>query len=116
MSLQVTGKVFQIMPSQTGNGSKGTWVKQEFVIETADQYPKKIALSAWGEKIVGYVDTLKEGDEVTVSFNPESREYNGKWFTDLRAWKIEKKGASSTQKTGVGVPQEQEDDSQDLPF
>jgi hypothetical protein len=114
MSLQVTGKVIAIMPSQTGNGSKGQWIKQEFVIETADQYPKKIAFSAWGEKVVGYVDTLKNGDDVTISFNPESREYNGKWFTDLRAWKIEKKGEASVQKTGIGVPQASDDE--DLPF
>jgi hypothetical protein len=94
MALDITGKIIKVMPEQSGAGKKGTWVKQEFVIETAEQYPKKICCSAWGDK----VETLRgfsEGDVVKVSFNLESREYNEKWYTDIRAWKIEPMGSGS---------------------
>jgi hypothetical protein len=94
MALDITGKIVKVMPEQSGAGKKGTWVKQEFVIETAEQYPKKICCSAWGDK----VETLRsfsEGDVVKVSFNLESREYNERWYTDVRAWKIEPMGSGS---------------------
>lgn len=48
--LSITGKVIKILPQQTGQGAKGSWFKQEFVIETNDQYPKKVCFSAWGDR------------------------------------------------------------------
>lgn len=88
MSLEITGKVLQLLPEQTGQGKNGTWVRRDFVIETTEQYPKKICFSGWGDK-AAQVNGLQEGQTVKVSFNPESREFNSKWYTDLRAWKIE---------------------------
>ena len=87
MSLEIKGKLIKKLPEQTGEGKFGKWIKQDFVIETQDQYPKKVCFSTWGDK----TDMLKkfsEGDIILVSFNPESREFNEKWYTDLRAWKI----------------------------
>ncbi|NOZ34340.1 MAG: DUF3127 domain-containing protein [Chlorobi bacterium] len=87
MNLEIKGKLIKKLPEQTGEGKFGKWIKQDFVIETQDQYPKKICFSAWGDK----TDLLKkftEGSIMLVSFNPESREYNERWYTDLRAWKI----------------------------
>lgn len=98
MALEITGKIVKVLNPQTGNGKNGTWTKQDFIIETAEQFPKKICCSAWGDK----VDALKNystGDVVKVSFNLESREYNERWYTDVRAWKIEggaTAGASSS--------------------
>lgn len=89
MSLEIEGKIITIMPEQSGEGKFGKWVKQEFVIETKDQYPKKICFSVWGDK-TDSLKHLKEEDIVMVSFNPESREYNNRWYTDLRAWRIVK--------------------------
>lgn len=88
MSLEISGKIIQLLPEQTGNGKNGTWVRRDFVIETTEQYPKKVCFSGWGDK-ASLVSGLTPGQTVKVSFNPESREYNGKWYTDLRAWKIE---------------------------
>ncbi len=88
MSLEISGKVLQLLPEQTGEGKNGTWVRRDFVIETAEQYPKKICFSGWGDK-AAQVNGLQPGQTVKVSFNPESREFNTKWYTDLRAWKIE---------------------------
>jgi hypothetical protein len=88
MALEITGKLYKILAEQTGSGKNGNWVKQEFVIETTEQYPKKICCSAWGDK-VGSLKSLQPGDMLKVSFNLESREYNERWYTDIRAWKIE---------------------------
>ena len=88
MALEITGKVINVLAEQTGSGKNGTWVKQDFVIETNEQYPKKVCCAAWGDK-VAIVKGLTIGDQVKVSFNIESREYNERWYTELRAWKIE---------------------------
>jgi hypothetical protein len=110
MALEITGKLIKILNPQTGNGKNGTWQKQEFVIETPDQYPKKVCISAWGEK----VDELKNfsiGDNLKVSVNLESREYNEKWYTDARAWRIEPASAS-----GAPSGRPQSDDSDNFGF
>jgi hypothetical protein len=88
MALELSGKVIQMLSEQTGTGKNGQWSKQDFVIETEEQYPRKVCFSAWGEK-VSMIKALKTGAHVKVSFNVESREFNGKWYTDLRLWKIE---------------------------
>lgn len=91
--MDIKGKVIQLLPLQTGQGKNGEWRKQDFVIETDAQYPKKICLSAWGDKIDE--QALQVGNEITVFFDLESREYNGKWYTDAKAWKIESGGGQS---------------------
>jgi hypothetical protein len=107
MALEVRGKVINILPAQSGEGRNGRWEKQEFVIETMDQYPKKICFSAWGDK-TSVVKQLTVGEEITVSFNLESREYNQRWYTEARAWKIEKGEQSSGR--GVDMPPISEND------
>jgi hypothetical protein len=95
MALEISGKLLQILPEQTGTGKNGQWNRQDFILETQEQYPRKVCISAWGEK-AGLVKSLKPGALINVSFNVESREFNGKWYTDLRAWKIESSGAQET--------------------
>ncbi len=87
MALEVSGKLIQLLPPQQGNGGRGPWSKQEFVIETTDQYPKKICISAWNDR-ASQVGQIPIGSTVRVSINIESREYNGKWYTDIRMWNI----------------------------
>lgn len=89
--MDINGKVIQLLALQTGEGKNGQWKKQDFVIETDGTYPKKVCISAWGDKI----DTslLKIGNMINVSFDVESREYNGRWYTDLRAWRIDGQSA-----------------------
>lgn len=84
--MEITGTVVSLLPLQTGQGKNGVWKKQEFILETPGQYPKKVCLSLWGEKI----DEVKisTGDKITAFINIESREYNGRWYTDVRAWKV----------------------------
>jgi len=119
MSLEVSGKVFKLLQEQSGEGKNGRWVKQEFVIETEDQFPKKVCFSTWGDK-VSELKKLAEGDAVEVSFNAESREYNGRWYTDLRAWKIVKSGGqpidNQLDAPPLGEGDIPPDEGDDLPF
>lgn len=87
--MEVTGRLIQKLSLQQGVGKSGSnWQKQEFVIETLEsQYPQKICASLWGDK-TDMLNSFNIGDTVVVSFDISSREYNGKWYTDVRAWKI----------------------------
>jgi hypothetical protein len=97
MGLEVTGKVFKILNEQSGTSAAGkAWVKQDFIIETDDQYPKKIAVTAMGDKIVPAVKSLKVGQQVTAHINIESREYQDKWFSNINVWRIDKLDGDST--------------------
>ena len=87
--MEIIGKLLQKLPLQSGIGRTGnSWQKQEFVIETMEQYPKKVCANLWGDKL-DMLDTVNIGDTVKISFSLESREFNGKWYTDVKAWKIE---------------------------
>ena len=88
--MELTGKLINVGDCQEGQGARGPWKKQQFVIETMEQYPKKIVMTAWGDR-GDDVAVLNLGDTLTVQFDVESREFNGKWYTDLKAWSI--KGA-----------------------
>ncbi|UJP65981.1 DUF3127 domain-containing protein [Mongoliitalea daihaiensis] len=92
--MELTGKIIQIMPLQSGNGKNGVWKKQDYILETNAQYPKKVCLTVWGDNIDSF--GLQSGEQVTVSIDVESREYNGKWYTDVKAWKVQKDGAATT--------------------
>jgi hypothetical protein len=70
-------------------GKNGAWSKCDFVIETLEQYPRKICISAWGDKSDNLEQQCPVGKTVKVAVNIESREFNDKWYTDVRAWRIE---------------------------
>lgn len=129
--MELTGKLVAIGDIIEGQGARGPWQKQIFVIETMDQYPKKIACLAWNDK-VNDIAVLNLGDVLTVGIDLESREFNGKWYTDVKAWSI--KGASLSASQAAQTPnppqaplppmpgtQQQDiyfntEDSDDLPF
>ena len=118
MAMELKGKVVQLLPLQSGMGKNGQWRKQEFIVETQSQYPKKVCVSVWGDKIDQF--GIAEGDEVNVGIDLESREYNGRWYTDVRAWKVEKGNASGGGSPySPPPPMEEPHDSggtDDLPF
>ncbi len=91
MSVELQGKLINKLPVVSGEGRNGRWEKQEFIIETDDQYPKKICISLWGDRIRS-LEGIAVGDVVKASVNIESREYNERWYTDIRAWRIERTG------------------------
>jgi hypothetical protein len=117
MAMEVKGKVIQLLTPQSGQGKKGVWRKQEFILETQSQYPKKVCLSLWGDKIDQF--KIATGDIVVASIELESREYNNRWYTEARAWKIVKESAGQSRE-GVDTvgdePFVASQGSDDLPF
>ncbi|MBQ4475001.1 MAG: DUF3127 domain-containing protein, partial [Bacteroidales bacterium] len=86
--MDISGKLIKVLEPITGTGANGTWKKQSFVIEYASgQFPKKACFQVWGDKV--NLSSFVEGEEIHVFFEPESREYNNNWYTDLRVWKVE---------------------------
>jgi hypothetical protein len=88
--MEITGTIVDMLAVVGGtNGSGKEWKKQEIIIEVPGQYTKKVAVTVWNDK----VDSgLAIGHSVTVHINLESKEYNGRWFTNLKAWKIDRNG------------------------
>jgi len=93
--MDISGKLVQTLPTQTGMGKNGEWKKCSFIIETTDKFPKKICIIAWKD-LVDQVSQLQVGTDLKVSFDVESREYNGKWYTDVKAWKIASEGGGQS--------------------
>jgi len=92
--MEIIGKLIQKLPLQSGISKTGnSWQKQEFVIETMEQYPRKICANLWGDK-TAVLEMLNIDDKVAMSFDLESREFNGKWYTDVKAWKLEAAAAN----------------------
>ena len=110
--MQVSAKLIQLLPLQTGTGRNGQWKKQDIIVETDGQYPKKICISVWGDKI--NESLLRVGNRLKIDFDVESREFNGRWYTDVKAWKIEMDGASSAEPDFSGSFTS--DDEESLPF
>ena len=111
--MEVSGKIIAVLPVVTGTGAKGEWKKQTAVLETADQYPKKVAFDMFNDKI----QQFKVGEEVTVHINIDAREWQGKWFNSVTAWKVEKGGTVSHEEPAPvqSAPVAQQETSE-LPF
>ena len=105
--MEITGKLIQILPLQTGMGRNGEWKKQEFILELEGTPPKKICFGCWNDHVIS---KLTEGSMLKVSFEIESREYNGKWYTNLRAWKVDELSAITKIENPVGNQKEEKVD------
>lgn len=86
--MEVKGKIIVKLPQVSGTSKSGNaWSKQEYVLETQETYPKKIFFSFFGERANQY--PLEVGQTVNLSFDIDSHEYNGRWFTNINGWKAE---------------------------
>lgn len=87
--MEFQGKIIAVLPIAEGQSKSGNnWKKQEYVIENHDQYPKKMCFNLWSDKIDQF--NIQLGEELNVFFDIDCREWNGKWFNDIRAWKVER--------------------------
>lgn len=123
--MEIQGRIIAVLPLREGTSSKGAWQSQEYVVETHDQYPKKLVFNVFGaDKINQFA--IKQGEELKVSFDIDAHEYNGRWFNNIRAWAVQRVGNVSAQPTQTmvmnsqpvqqqAVPQQQ-GQSDDLPF
>ena len=96
---EITGKIIAVLPTRSGTSAKGTqWSSQTAVIETHEQYPKRVAFDVLGDKITEF--NLQVGEEVTVSFDINAREFNGKWWNSVNAWKVVRQGGQQAPMQG----------------
>lgn len=121
MSLDVKGKLLQILPVQTGTSKAGNeWSKQEFVIETEEQFPKKVCFTLFGDKL-SLLQGISVGDQIEVAFNLESRDFNGKWYHNINAWRINPAGETNSEThnfmpNDIPPPAPTDEPMNDLPF
>lgn len=94
--MEFEGVVWRVLPQIKGTSARGEWVKQEVVFELPSEFNRKICVGFWGDR-AQEAATLKSGETITVSANVESREYNGRWYTEVRAWRINRKSAAEPQ-------------------
>ncbi|MDO4510591.1 MAG: DUF3127 domain-containing protein [Bacteroidales bacterium] len=101
--MEIVGKIIQKLPLQTGVSKAGNnWSKQEYVLETQENYPKKVHFDFFGDRANQY--DLQEGQLIKLSFDIESREYNGRWYTSIRGWKAEPADAAAAPAPFAGAP------------
>ena len=102
--MEIVGKVVQLGTLIEGNSPRGPWKKQELIIETIEQYPKKICLLCWGDR-VNDANSFFVGQTIKAQISIESREFNGKWYTDVRAFRFDLDQPVSQQPANPMQPQ-----------
>ncbi|SMO78925.1 DUF3127 domain-containing protein [Fodinibius sediminis] len=112
MDLQIKGTVKKILEEQSGTGKNGPWRKRDFILETGGQYPKKVCITQWGDQIDQA--NVEEGEELVAHIDIQSREYKGNWYTDVKAWKIEKGAGAQTGSPNSDIPFNDEEPTIDL--
>ena len=97
-NLELEGKIVRKLAVQSGQSARGQWAKQEFVLEYMDgSFPTSVCFTAWGDDKVNDLNRFQVGDTVKVAFNIKGREYNGKWYNDLRVWRISAPAAAGAE-------------------
>lgn len=94
--MEIKGRVKTLGALTEGTSARGAWQKQELIIETIEQYPKQVCLICWGER-VAEAQRFTPGQIIKAHINIESREFNGKWYTDVKPWKFEAENEDSLQ-------------------
>lgn len=86
--MELKAQFVKALPEKSGTGSNGTWVAVEFVVKIDGPFPKEVALELFNKSDL--LDGIKPGETITVHFEPESKEYQGKYYTKLRCYSITK--------------------------
>ena len=86
--MEITGKVVRLGGLTEGTSAKGPWRKQDLIIETDEQYPKTVCLTCWTNQI-NEIQNMVPGQLIKAQIDISSREFNGKWYTDVRVWRFD---------------------------
>ena len=109
--MELQGKVIAVLPERSGVSARGEWKAQSFVIETHEQYPKKLCFDVFGADRLAQFN-IQSGEVINVSFDIDAHEYQGRWFNSIRAWNVTKVSqqamASSANAAGVANPTNQQ--------
>ena len=92
MELKIAGRVVEVLDEQSGESRNGPWRKRDFILETEGDYPRKVCITQWGDDIEKF--GVGEGDQLTAHIDIQSREYNGRWYTDVKAWRVTRDDAA----------------------
>ena len=102
--MEIQGKVIAVLPERSGISQRGEWRSQTYVIETQEQYPKKMAFDVFGgDRIANFGIHL--GDVIDVSFDIDAHEYQGRYFNQIRAWNVTKVSQQAAAQASAGVAQ-----------
>lgn len=86
--MEITGKVVRLGNLVEGTSARGPWRKQELIIETEEQFPKTVCLTCWTNQIEE-IQRFAPGQSIKAQIDLSSREFNGKWYTDVRVWRFD---------------------------
>ena len=101
--MELTGKIIAVLQERGGISKAGNeWKIQEYVLETMEQYPRKMMFNVFGADRIAQFN-IQAGDEMTVSFDINAREYNGRWYNDIRAWRVERGTAAAAAPMDIPV-------------
>ena len=101
--MELQGKVIAVLPERSGVSARGVeWKSQSFVIETHEQYPKKLVFDVFGAERLAQFN-IQSGEEISVSFDIDAREYNGRWFNSVRAWNVVHIDPAAAQAASMGA-------------
>ena len=123
--MEFEGVVYKILPPTKGTSARGDWQRQEVIFELKQEFSRKVCVIFFNKE--SDVARLREGMTCTVSINIESREYNGRWYTDVRAWRVQPKEESAAmppmpdappfgEEPSYAAPQQPMAEVDDLPF
>ena len=91
--MEITGKVVRLGNLTEGTSARGPWRKQELIIETEEQFPRTVCLICWTNQI-DEIQKFAPGQTIKAQIEISSREFNGKWYTDVRVWRFDPVGAT----------------------
>jgi hypothetical protein len=96
--MEIQGKIIAVLPKQGGTSKRtgNQWASQDYVIETHEQYPRKCAFRVFGEDKINQF-AIKSGEELTVSFDIDAHEYQGRWFNNITAWQVQRVDPAAVQ-------------------
>lgn len=104
-ALELEGRIVRKEAKQSGQSARGAWMKQDFILEYQDgNYPAEVCFTSFGNDKVAELDRYQVGDQVKVSFNLRAREFNGRWYNDVRVWRISPAGQAAAQASGPSLP------------
>lgn len=92
--MEIIGKVVRLGTLTEGTSARGPWRKQDLIIETEEQYPRTVCLICWTNQI-DEIQKFAPGQTIKAQIEISSREFNGKWYTDVRVWRFDPVGAAA---------------------
>ena len=102
--MEIQGKIIAVLPERSGVSARGEWKSKTYVIETQEQYPKKMAFDVFGaDRIANF--GIQLGEVINVSFDIDAHEYQGRYFNQIRAWNVTKVSQQATAQAQAVVSQ-----------